>query len=261
LTGLLGHDVLGANPKPPLILGSSPGTTRDMWDPQRAVLNERSRVIRYDHLGHGTSPVPLGPISLEELGRAVLGLSDHLGVRRFHHVGLSLGGMVGMWLAIIAAERVNRLVPLCTSAHLPPADPWLERARIVREQGYAAIADAVLDRWFTPSFAQAHGEVVGPLKKSMQATPPAGFAACCEAIADMDLRNDLRRMSAPTLVIAGSDDLATLADGDARVIATAVPGAQLAVVQHGAHLANLEQPDAVTRLILDHPCPNPGASQ
>jgi 3-oxoadipate enol-lactonase len=166
-----------------------------------------------------------------------------------------------MWLAINAAERIDRLVLLCTSAHLPPADAWLERARIVREQGCAAIADAVVDRWFTPSFAQAHGDVVGPLKKSMQATPPAGYAACCEAIADMDLRNDLHRISAPTLVIAGSEDLATLADGHARVIATAVPDAQLAVVQHSAHLANVEQPDAVTRLILDHLSPNPGASQ
>jgi 3-oxoadipate enol-lactonase len=160
------------------------------------------------------------------------------------------------------SERIDRLVLLCTSAHLPPADAWLEGARIVREQSCAAIADAVVDRWFRPSFAQAHGDVVGPLKKSMQAaTPPAGYAACCEAIADMDLRNDLHRISAPTLVIAGSDDLATLADGHARVIATAVPGARLAVVQHGAHLANAEQPDAVTRHILDHLHPNPGASQ
>jgi pimeloyl-ACP methyl ester carboxylesterase len=119
LTGPLGHDVLGADHGPPLILGSPLGTTRDMWDPQRAVLSERSQVIGYDHLGHGTSPVPLGPISLEELGRAVLGLADHLGVRRFHYAGLSLGGMVGMWLAINAAERVDRLVLLCTSAHLP----------------------------------------------------------------------------------------------------------------------------------------------
>lgn len=261
MTGLLGHDILGADDAPPLILGSSLGTTRDMWDPQQGALSVRLQVIRYDHLGHGASPVPVGPISLEELGRAVLGLADHLGVTRFHYAGLSLGGMVGMWLAINAPDRIDRLVLLCTSAHLPPADAWRERAQVVRQHGCAAIADAVVDRWFTPSFAQARGDVVGPLKESLKATPPVGYAACCEAIADMDLRNDLQKIGAPTLVIAGADDSATPADGHARVIASAIPVAQLAVVQHAAHLANVEQPSAVTRLILDHLSPNPGASR
>jgi 3-oxoadipate enol-lactonase len=149
---------------------------------------------------------------------------------------------------------------VCTSAHMPPADAWLERARIVKAHGCAAIADGVVERWFTPSFAQAHGDVVGPLKESLKATPPVGYAACCGAIADMDLRTDLHKISAPTLVIAGADDPATPADGHARTIAAAIPVAQLAVVQHAAHLANVEQPDTVTRLIRKHLSPNPGAS-
>ena len=259
MTALLGYDILGADDAPPLILGGSLGTTRDMWGPQRGALAERLRVIRYDHLGHGTSPDPDGPTSLEELGRAVLGLADHLEVPRFHYCGLSLGGMVGMWLAINAPERIDRLVLLCTSAHMPPADAWRERAQTVEQHGCAAIADAVVDRWFTASFAQAHGDVVGPLKESLKATPRVGYAACCEAIADMDLRAELHAVRAPTLVIAGAEDPATPADGHARVIVAAIPAARLAIVEDAAHLANVEQPDTVTRLILDHLSPNPGA--
>jgi 3-oxoadipate enol-lactonase len=261
LTALLGHDVLGADDAPPLILGSSLGTTREMWDPQRAALAERWRVIRYDHVGHGASRVPDDPISLEDLGLAVLGLADDLGVPRFHYAGLSLGGMVGMWLAINAPERIDRLVVLCSSAYLPPADAWLERARIVEEHGCAAIADFIVDRWFTPSFAQAHDDVVEQFKESLKVTPPVGYAACCRVIADMDLRTDLAKISAPTMVIAGADDPATPAKAHAKVIAAAIPAARLAVVEHAAHLANVEQPDIVTGLIFDHLSPSPGESR
>jgi 3-oxoadipate enol-lactonase len=261
VTALLGHDILGADDAPPLILGSSLGTTRDMWGPQLVALSERWRVIRYDHVGHGTSPVPDGPVSLGDLGRAVLGLADHLGVPRFHYAGLSLGGMVGMWLAINAPERVDRMVLLCTSAHLPPASVWLERARVVEQHGCGAIADVIVGRWFTPSFAQAHQDVVAPFTESLKATPPLGYAACCNVIAGMDLRTELQQISAPTLVIAGADDPATPADAHARVIAAGIPLARLAVVEHAAHLANVEQPDTVTRLILDHLSPSPGGSQ
>jgi 3-oxoadipate enol-lactonase len=252
MTAVLGHDIHGAANAPPLILGSSLGTTRAMWEPQLAALAERYRVVRYDHCGHGTSPVPQEPIRLEYLGRAVLDLADHLEVPWFHYAGLSLGGMVGMWLAVNAPERVDRMVLLCTSAYLPPAEAWLERAQVVEQQGCGAIADFIVGRWFTPSFARERQDVVRSFTASLTATPPRGYAACCRVIAQMDLRDELARIILPTLVIAGADDPATPADAHARVIAAGVPSAELEVVEHAAHLANVEQPEIVTGLILDH---------
>ena len=155
MTIALAHDVRGDDAAPALILGSSLGTTRAMWDPQHEALAQRLRVVRYDHPGHGASPAPPAGTTLADLGRSVLDLADRLELQRFSYAGLSLGGMVGMWLAIHAPERVDRLALLCTSAHLPPALMWRERAATVRAAGTcAAISESVVSRWFTPEFAQ-----------------------------------------------------------------------------------------------------------
>ncbi|MFR9780090.1 3-oxoadipate enol-lactonase [Micromonospora sp. MS34] len=246
------HAIVDGPPDAPvLVLGSSLGTTGAMWEPQLAAIAGRFRVIRYDHLGHGRSAVPPGPYTIDLLGREVLALLDDLGVRRVHYAGLSLGGMVGMWLAAHAPERVDRLALLCTSASLGPAQGWRDRAATVRAAGLSAIADAIVARWFTPSFAAARPEVVAAHRAMLTAAPAAGYAACCEAIAGMDIRPDLGRIAAPTLVIAGADDLAIPVE-HAEGIAERIAGARLAVVDRAAHLAPVEQSVQIARLLLAH---------
>ena len=135
----------GSDDAPVLLLGGSLGTTLDMWDPQVPALSATHRVIRFEHRGHGGSPVPTGPYTIDELGADVLTLLDRLGLARVSYCGLSIGGMVGQWLAINAPERIDRLILLCTSAHLPPASGWRERAAAVRAAGTPeVVADAVL---------------------------------------------------------------------------------------------------------------------
>ncbi|HEX7746121.1 MAG TPA: 3-oxoadipate enol-lactonase [Micromonosporaceae bacterium] len=251
MTSHLNATVDGPASAPVLVLGSSLGTTGAMWQPQLPALAGRFRVIRYDHLGHGRSAVRPGPYTIDLLGRELLRLLDNLDVPRAHYGGLSLGGMVGMWLAAHAPERVHRLALLCTSASLGPPEGWRQRAATVRAAGLDAIADAVLARWFTPPFAAGRPHLVAEHRAMLTATPVAGYAGCCEAIAGMDLRPDLSRVAAPTLVIAGADDPATPVE-HARQIVERIPHAQLAVVDHAAHLANVEQPEQVGKLLLEH---------
>jgi 3-oxoadipate enol-lactonase len=249
----LRHEVSGRDgASGPVVLGGSLGTTLAMWDPQVPALAADRMVIRYDHLGHGGSPVPPGPYTIEQLGEAVLGLLDRLEIERTSYCGLSLGGMLGMWLAINAPERIDRLVLICTSAHLPPAAGWRERAAVVRRAGSAeAVADAVLARWFTAPFARAHSDVVERHRRMIATTPAEGYAACCEAIAGLDLRAGLPSIQAPTLVIAGAQDPAAPPE-HARVIAAGIRGAGLEVLDPAAHLSSVERASEVTRLIAHH---------
>jgi 3-oxoadipate enol-lactonase len=238
--------VNGPSAAPAVLLGPSLGSTTAMWAPQVPVLAKDLRVVRFDHRGHGATPVQPGPCTVDDLGRDVLSLMDHLGLDRAHYVGLSLGGMVGMWLAAHAPERIDRLAVLCTGAHLPPAQGWLDRAAAVRAGGMAAVADAVVARWFTAGFVD-----VQTYRHMLLTTPVDGYAACCEAIAALDLRPVLGAIRAPTLVIAGALDPATPPELG-RQIASAVPGARFVEVAGAAHLANVERADVVTELLAKH---------
>jgi 3-oxoadipate enol-lactonase len=247
------HVVDGPADAPVLLLANSLGSNVDMWRPQVAALAGpgHRRVVRFDLRGHGRSPVPPGPYSLDDLGGDALALLDRLEIDRASVCGLSLGGMIGMWLASHAPERVDRLVVCCTSALLGPPSAWAERAQTVLAGGTRAVADAVLGRWVTPGFAARHPDRVAELRAMLEQTPAMGYAGCCAAIEHMDLRASLPSISAPTLVIAGADDPAT-PPSHAELIAAGIPGARLIVVPDAAHLAAVEQPEAVTRLILDH---------
>lgn len=242
----------GAADAPVLVLGSSLGTTLEMWDPQVPELGAGHDLVRFDHRGHGRSPVTSGPYSIDDLGTDVLNLLDVMELPRVSYCGLSLGGMVGMWLAINAPERIDRLVLLCTSAHLPPASGWHERAATVRLAGSSEpIADAVLGRWFTEPFKREHPDVVARHRRMVADTPPEGYAACCEAIAALDLRDRLPRIVAPTLVIGAEQDPSTPPEHQ-RAIAAAVPGARLEILDPCAHLASVERADLVSILIAEH---------
>jgi 3-oxoadipate enol-lactonase len=245
------YEVAGPPDAPVLVLGGSLGTTLHMWQPLLDRLGERYRVVRYDHRGHGGSPVPPGPYTVDGLGRDVLAVLDALELDRVLYCGLSLGGMVGMWLAAHAPDRVRRLALLCTAAHLPPAEGWLTRAAQVRAGGTGSIAGTVLARWFTAPYLTAHADDVAGYRTMLAGVPAEGYAGCCEAIAAMDLRPLLPRITAATLVVAGLADPATPPDLGAQ-IAGAVPGARFAVVENAAHLAAVERPEAVARLVVEH---------
>jgi 3-oxoadipate enol-lactonase len=235
-----------------VVLLGSMGATDRMWDPQTAGLARRFRVVAINHRGHGGAPAPPGPYSIADLAGDVIAALDELGVGRAAFAGVSLGGMVGLWLAAHAGERVERLAVLCTSAHMPPASQWARRAAAVRKAGsLEPIADAVVGRWLTPAFAQANPGVVADLRSMLVSVNAEGYAGCCEAIEHMDLRGDLGAIDCPTLVVAGTYDPAAPPDGHGSVIAAGVSGARLVEVP-AAHLANIEQPDAVTDLLVEH---------
>src|SRR4051794_23083713 len=209
-----------------LLLSNSLGTSRGMWDGLLPALEERMQVIRYDMRGHGGTPAPPGPYSIADLGRDALEVLHEAGVERASFCGVSLGGMVGMWLALNAPERIERLVLCCTFAHMPPADGWHERAATVRADGMKAVVDATLERWFTPV---APPEAVARTRQMVLSTDPEGYAGCCEAIAGHDMREQLGGIRAPTLVISAEDDPSTPPD-HGRLIADSVPGARFTVL-------------------------------
>jgi 3-oxoadipate enol-lactonase len=245
------HYTLDGPPDAPVVvLGSSLGTNGGMWQPQMEALTASFRVLRYDHRGHGGSPVPPGPYSLADLGGDLLTLLDILKLDRVRLGGLSLGGMVAMWVAAHAPERVESLALLCTSAQLGPATMWQDRITNVRLGGVPAIADAVLARWFTPEFAARHAGVVAWTRRMLVTTPDQGYIGCCAAIETMNLLPDLSAITAPTLVVAGERDPSTPPE-HLEKIAAGITGSRLEIVPDAAHLANVERPEAVSRLLSE----------
>ena len=245
----LNHVLEGLEDTPVLVLSNSLGTNLGMWDDQASVLRERFRLLRYDQRGHGDSPVPPGPYKIEDLGLDALALLDRLEIERASFCGLSIGGLVGMWLASEAPERIERLVLCCTASRFD-SEMYDARAHQVRTEGVDSIADTVLERWFTPEFRATRPETVEWAGSMLRDTPAEGYAGCCEVLRDADMRSRLESIRAPTLVIAGAEDPAATVD-QAEEIRDSIPEARLVVVE-AAHLANIEQPEAVTREILEH---------
>jgi 3-oxoadipate enol-lactonase len=245
----LAHRVAGPPDAPVVVLTGSLGTRLSMWDPQAQALAHRFRVVSCDVRGHGDSPVPRGPYSIAELGADLIALLDRLEVQRAHLWGLSIGGMLSLWAAAHAPERVGRLIVCCTTARFG-ADArsiYRERAQTVRARGLEGLADGVIARWFTPQFAAACPDVVARMRAELLATPAEGYAACCEALADLDLTAELPRIAAPTLVIAGQHDQATPPE-HGEAIAGAVVSARFVALADAAHLASVERPERVTDL-------------
>jgi 3-oxoadipate enol-lactonase len=219
-----------------LVLANALGTTADLWKPQLPGLS-RFQVARAEHRGRDT---------VEALARDVLELLDELGAERVSFCGLSIGGAVGMWLAANAPARIDRLVLACTSARFASPDSWRARAELVRGQGTEAVVDLTLGRWFTPRFTDR-----APYRAMLLGTPRAVYAAHCEALAGWDFRDRLGAIEAPTLVIAAAADPST-PPAHGELIADRIPGARLVVLPDAAHLANVEQPAAFTRALLEH---------
>ncbi|MEO6704131.1 MAG: alpha/beta fold hydrolase [Jatrophihabitantaceae bacterium] len=240
---------------PVLVLLNSVGASSQMWRAQLAPLAEQLQVVEVDTRGHGQSPPapPGAGNSIADLAAEVLEVIDELGdgAGRVHLAGLSLGGMIALWLAAHHPDRVDRLAVLCSSAYLEPLQLWTDRAAAVRAAGTASIAAKVVSRWVTPELAERDPELIGWLQAMLGEVDDESYAQCCEAIAGMDQRADLGRIGAPTLVIAGAQDPATPL-AQARLIAEGIGGAQLRVLSPAAHLATIEAAGQVNSLLLAH---------
>lgn len=245
----LHYRVDGDDGAPVLVLSNSLGTDLNMWKPQMRALTRHFRVLRYDTRGHGLSGLPPAPYDVGRLGQDVLALLDGLGISRAHFCGLSMGGMTGMWLGVHAPERIMRLALCNTAAKIGTPEIWNARIAAVEKGGMAAIQPGVIQRWFTEGFAAAQPEAVAPIAAMLLATAPEGYAAACGAVRDMDQRQAIAAIRAPTLVIAGTHDLATSA-AEGRAVAEAIPHAKY-VELPAAHLSNIEAAQAFTDALLD----------
>jgi 3-oxoadipate enol-lactonase len=227
----------GPGDGPVLVLSGSLGSTLDLWLPQVTPFSADFRLLRYDTRGHGASSVPPGPYTIAQLGTDVLRLLDAFSIERAHFCGLSLGGVTGMWLGANAPDRIERLVLCNTAPWFGPPEVMNARIESVRRQGLAGLADATMERWFTSAFRSSDPPTVQRIRDALVATAPEGYIACCEALRDLDERDDLPRIRARTLVVAGTDD-PTSPPPAALATAAAIPGARC-VQLPAAHLSNL----------------------
>ncbi|WP_180686507.1 bifunctional 3-oxoadipate enol-lactonase/4-carboxymuconolactone decarboxylase PcaDC [Streptomyces gossypiisoli] len=244
---LLNHCAEGAASAPPMLLGPSLGTSYALWDTVAPELSVTHRVIRWDLPGHGGSAAELvgAGATVGDLADLVLALADALGVQRFAYAGVSLGGAVGLHLAVHHPQRVSSLAVICSSAHFNGAKPWQERAALARREGLASLAASADARWFTPGFT------VPRLVRDHRDADPEAYAACCDALAAFDLRERLTEISVPTLLIAGREDPAT-PPAHLREIADAMPGAALVELPGASHLAPAQCPEAVLTALRAH---------
>jgi 3-oxoadipate enol-lactonase len=249
MSGVKLHRVVEGSGEP-VVLVHAIGMDHRMWDWLAATLAKDWRVVRVDVRGHGHSPAPAGEYTLEALADDVLAVLDSLSIEKAHWVGLSMGGMIGQAFAINHKDRLGRLVLANTTSGYGPDGPktWEARMKAVREGGMAAIADLVMQRYFSDEFREDHPDIVARTKQRVLTTPAVGYLGCCAAIRDLDYSRDLPSVHARTLVIAGGHDIGTpVAMSDA--IATMIPGSQLAVIPQAAHLSAVEAPDEFNSLV------------
>lgn len=245
----LHYQTFGDTDKPALIFSNSLGTNLSMWQQQLDYFEAHFFVICYDTRGHGSSSAPQGPYTLEQLGLDVIHLLDHLKIQTASFCGISMGGLTGQWLAIHYPERFNHVVVSNTAAKIGQEQAWLERASLVREQGLKPIAATAASRWFTEPFIQSQTAIVKHLSNDLAAGSSEGYASCCEALAKADLRDQLKKIKVPVLIIAGTADPVTTVE-DAEFMLERIPNAQFAKI-NASHISNIEQPEIFNQIISD----------
>jgi 3-oxoadipate enol-lactonase/4-carboxymuconolactone decarboxylase len=240
----------GPEDAPVLILGPSLGTTWHMWDRQVPELARQWRVLRFDLPGHGGAPAHAAP-GVPELAERLLATLDMVGVQRFGYAGCSIGGAIGAELALRRPDRIASLALVAASPRFGTADEFRQRGVIVRANGLDPMARAAPERWFTPGFAAAQPAIVEWAVQMVRTTDPGCYIAACEALAAFDIRAQLGRIIVPTLVLVGAEDKVT-GPAEARTLVAGIPDARLALVPGASHLAPVEQPGAVTDLLVRH---------
>jgi 3-oxoadipate enol-lactonase / 4-carboxymuconolactone decarboxylase len=248
----------GSDDRPVLMLAHSLGQDHGMWDAQASDLSAHFRVLRYDIRGHGASSAKPGDYTIEQLGNDALALADALGIDRFAFCGLSLGGMIGLWLAAQAPTRLTACVLANTSAR-PGAERMEARRKTVLDRGMQAIVDDVMGRFFSPRMLADNPPSVAAARRTLLATSPIGYAGCCAAIRDLDLTAATERMRVPVLVINGELDMSLPWSGHGEVLARAIPGARV-ISLPAAHLSNLEAPRSFTAALFEFLLPPRTAS-
>jgi 3-oxoadipate enol-lactonase len=238
------------NGKPPLLFLNALGADHTMWDAQMPAFSGEFRIIRFDDRGHGQSDVPDMPYTIDRLGRDARGVLEALDIESAHIVGMSKGGMTAAWLGANSPEHVEKLVMSSCAPHLAPRDVWEGRANTVRNEGVEALVDAVIGRWFTEAFRLHNPETIARIRAMILGTSNAGYAACCEALAEMDLRDDLELIPVPTLVLCGDSDPGVQPAKTKEWVAT-IEGARLEVIRKAAHLPNIEQVEAFNTTVID----------
>jgi 3-oxoadipate enol-lactonase len=245
----LGYRVDGRDDAPPVVLSPSLGTTVSLWEAQVDALVRDFRVVRHDHPGHGISPSPVGRVTVATIAEGVLDVLDELGVPHASFAGISLGGMVGMWIGANAPERIERLVLAATGASLGTPETYAERAALVRAEGTRAVMDGARERWFTPAFAHSHE--AERILAELGEVPAEGYAACCEAVGAFDFHDALHRVGPSTLVIIGEEDPVTTPE-TVDALLRGISDARLVSIAGASHLVNVEQPNSFSDALLAH---------
>jgi 3-oxoadipate enol-lactonase / 4-carboxymuconolactone decarboxylase len=255
------YRVDGSDQRPALVLSNSIGTDHGMWAPQMPDLLAHFRVLRYDTRGHGASDAPSGDYSIELLARDVLAVTQAAGIDKFAFCGLSLGGMTGQWLAANLPGHITALILANTSPLMAPKINWDTRRQMVLTGGMAAVVDLAMSRFFSPATLASDEPHHHSVRNMLLATNPAGYAACCAAIRDMDHVAILKKITVPALIISGDLDVSTSWTGHGEILAREIPGAKT-VHFPAAHLSNIEKPHSFTATVLDFllPAPDGGGS-
>ena len=240
----------GRRDAPAVVFAHSLGTDLRMWDPQVPSFVKRFRVIRYDSRGHGGSEVSPGPYTIDMLGGDLLALLDTLGIEHAHLCGLSLGGMVAQWLAAHHPERVLRAVFADTATKIGAEATWTERIALVQAGGMGAVRDAVVARFLSAPFRARQPEVARLLGEMLEATPPDGYIATCEALRVAELRSIVGRIHAPSLVLTGMLDEST-PPAHAHDLHARISGSELLLIEDAAHLSNVERPDLFNASVME----------
>jgi 3-oxoadipate enol-lactonase len=253
-SGRLAYRCEGDPSAPWLVVANSLAADHRMWAPQMSPLTSRFRVLRFDARGHGQSePVP-GPYGMEQLVSDVIGLMDGLEITRAHYLGLSLGGMVGLGLAIGHPDRIGRLACCAAIARAPGAyaQMWRERIDSVQATGLADVVDGTIERWFTPAYRSApgHADTLNTVREMILGTSVAGYCGCAAALAELDYQSSLRRIESPVLYVAGAQDQAA-PPAVMTEMAAATPKGRIEIIEDAAHLVNLEQPLIFSELVAN----------
>jgi len=234
---------------PAIVFSNSLGTDNSMWQAQADAFVKDFYVIRYDTRGHGRSAAPEGPYQMQQLGQDVIALLDFLHIEKTHFCGISMGGLIGQWLGIHTPERFGKLVVANTAAKIGTADAWLNRAKAVRVEGLNAIADSAASRWFSPSFVKSQPAIISRLVAHLRSENGGGYASCCEALADADLRNEIHAIPNSTLIIAGKYDLVTT-ESDAILMYKKIKDSEMMTLP-ASHISNIETEKLFTRALFD----------
>jgi 3-oxoadipate enol-lactonase len=235
---------------PTLILSNSLTTNFYLWEEQVSSFTDHFRVLRYDNRGHGGSSSPKGEYLIDDIGTDILSLMNHLNIDKASLCGISLGGMVGMWLGIHAGNRINKLIICNSSSDLSPPDPWQERIKMVNSKGMASIVDAGLTRFLSEKFRNSNSPKIEFLKSMMMTCEVSGYSGCCAAVRDMNLTSQLAKINNSTLIIAGELDPSTPVS-HSEIIKREISGSKLTVIEGVAHLSNIEKPDEFNKAVIN----------